>query len=159
MSAELEIHEVDDGLWLGPCPATPEFIRSLRQDYGIGGMVSVQTDEDLGAMGLSWTFLWRFLMSQGVSIERVPVVDFNDADLARNLETAAAAVASLRDAGHVTYLHCTAGINRSPTVAIAYLVASRGMELDAAWEQVVSRRASVPSRKALDLWMARRSED
>jgi hypothetical protein len=142
MSAALEIHEVDDGLWVGACPATPEFIRALRLSHDIGGIVSVQTDDDLDAMGLSWPFLWRFLMSQGMAIERVPVVDFNDADLALHLDAAVAAVAAMRDAGHNTYLHCTAGINRSPTVAIAYLVARRGMDLDEAWQQVVSRRAT-----------------
>lgn len=60
--------------------------------------------------------------------------------------------------GHV-YLHCTAGQQRSPTCAMAYLIGS-GMEKQAAIEKVKAARLGVWAgpvaidlwQKALDLW-------
>lgn len=149
-----EIHEVATGLWVGPCPDSPERIRSLRE-RSITGLVSVQTDEDLTDIGMSWPLLWRFLMAQGISAQRLPIVDFDERALTRGLPDAVAAVHEMRNGGHVTYLHCTAGINRSPTVAIAYLVQHHGLDLDTAWRQVTERRPSVPNRFALDRWTPR----
>lgn len=148
-----ELHEVADGLWVGPCPSSPERIRTLRA-RGITGLISVQTDEDLGELGMSWPLMWRFLMAQGISSQRLPIVDFDERALSRGLPEAVAAVHEMRSGGHPTYVHCTAGINRSPTVAIAYLMRHHDLELEAAWTRVTERRPSVPNRPALTRWHA-----
>jgi protein-tyrosine phosphatase len=58
----------------------------------------------------------------------------------------------LRDErGLSTYVHCTAGVNRAPTVVIAYLM-SLGASLDAAWAEVRAARRVFPLRSALDRW-------
>lgn len=155
MRSPFEFHEVGDGLWVGPCPDSPEKIRALGQ-RGITGLVSVQTDGDLGAMGMSWPLLWRFLMAQQIASTRFPIEDFDDLSLVRGLPGAVAAVQEMRAAGRVTYLHCTAGLNRSPTVAIAWLVQHQGHALDLAWDQVNARRPVVPNRAALERWQALR---
>lgn len=149
-----EFHEVHDGLWVGPCPDSPERIRKLRE-RGITGLVCVQTDEDL-ADRVPWLLLWRFLMAQGIASQRVPIEDFAEVALARGLPAAVAAVQDMVIAKRITYLHCTAGVNRSPTVAIAWLMQHGGMELDAAWDQVTGRRPSAPNRPALTRWQANR---
>lgn len=146
-----QIDEVADGLWVGPCPSSPERIRSLRE-RGITGLVSVQTDSDLQATGLSWPLMWRFLLAQGLACQRQAIEDFNDRALRGGLDLAVQAVDELRRAGHPVYLHCTAGVNRSPTVAIAWLVKHGGMDLDAAWQQVTERRSCQPNRVVLEAW-------
>lgn len=155
MRQPFEIHEVGDGLWVGPCPDSPERIKVLRTQ-GVTGLVNVQTDNDLASLGMGWPLLWRFLMGQGIASQRHPIEDFDDLALVRGLPGAVAVVAEMRESGRVTYLHCTAGINRSPTVAIAYLVQHHGYSLDAAWDQVTGRRDTVPNRAALERWNALR---
>ena len=154
---KLPIDEVFPGLWVGPCPATPEFIRQLTQDYGVKRLVSVQTDDDLGQRSLAWDTLWMGLMTSGISPKRVPITDFDDDALRRGLDDAVEAVDLAMSLPRVTYLHCTAGVNRSPSVAIAWLMAAKGMSLDEAWQQVTSRRSSQPNRRALTAWWRDRS--
>lgn len=148
-----EFHEVADGLYVGPCPNSPERIRQMKLQ-GLTGVVSVQTDDDLHSMGMNYPLLWKFLMGQGFSCHRHPIEDFNQRALTAQLDHAVALVDDLRRAGRPTYLHCTAGVNRSPTVAIAYLIQHQNMSLDDAWEQVTTRRPSVPNRLALERWLA-----
>ena len=150
-----DIHEIQPGLWLGPCPRSPEFIRALREDYGIDSLVSVQTDADLRAMGLSWATLWRVLMARDIAASRVPIVDFDDSSLRAGLTDAVQAVQSMRAAGRTVYVHCSIGINRSPTVVIAWLVRHGGLSLDEAWQLVRERRPQVmPNHLALTAWLA-----
>ncbi len=151
------IHEVADGVWVGPCPSTPEFIRSLSREYGVKSLVTVQTDDDLAGVGMDWGLMWSFLMTNSISPTRKPIVDFDDDALARGLQGAVDAVQRARAAGRVVYLHCTAGVNRSPSVAIAWLVAHQGLSLDEAWTQVTSRRRCDPNRRALERWQAARA--
>lgn len=156
MARTLPFDEIEEGLWLGPCPHTPELIARLRSDCGVTGLLSVQTDQDLNSMGLSWPLMWRFLMHQGISATRCPIVDFDDRSLLSRLDDAVDALDDLRSAGQTTYVHCTAGLNRSPTVTIAWLADRREMGLDAAWTLVTSRRRCAPHRKLLETWLARR---
>jgi hypothetical protein len=150
-SPGFEFHEVFERLTVGPCPNTPERIRAVKQ-AGYTAVVSVQTDEDLTELGLSWPLLWKFLVGQGLSCQRVPIRDFDQKALARGLEEAVAAVNDLHRSGHRVYLHCTAGVNRSPSVAIAWLMAHQQMELEVAWELVTARRPSAPHRSAIEAW-------
>ncbi len=48
------------------------------------------------------------------------------------------------------YLHCNAGLNRAPTLAIAYLRAHRRMSLDEALAHVKKRRACGPFMTVLE---------
>ena len=148
-----QIDEVAPGLWVGPVPDSPEKIAGLKQK-GVSGLVSVQTDRDLQSVGVPWPLMWNFLMAQGIAAHRQPIVDFDETALVRGLNAAVAAVAEMRAGNRITYLHCTAGVNRSPTVAIAWLVRHGGVDLETAWTQVTSRRPSAPHRSALERWLA-----
>lgn len=150
-----EFHEVFDRLSVGPCPNTPERIRALKL-AGFTAVISVQTDEDLTGLGMSWPLLWKFIVGQGLSCQRVPIRDFDLKALAAGLDSAVTAVQDLHRSGHRVYLHCSAGVNRSPSVAIAFLMAHYAMNLDEAWEIVTSRRPSMPHRSAIEAWHAAR---
>ena len=61
----------------------------------------------------------------------------------------------MRAAGRTVYVHCSIGINRSPTVVIAWLVRHGGLSLDEAWQLVRERRPQVmPNHLALTAWLA-----
>jgi protein-tyrosine phosphatase len=54
-------------------------------------------------------------------------------------------------AGHTVYVHCNAGMNRSPSTVVAYLHWVRGIGLDEAVEYVTSRHLSDPYVEAIRL--------
>ena len=148
-----EFAEVHDGLYVGPCPHSPERIRRLKET-GIDGLVCVQTDRDLETFGMAWPVMWKYLMAQGIVCFRRPIVDFDDKALRSGLTEAVDGVAELRGAGRRVYVHCSAGVNRSPTVAIGYLVRHCGMDVETAWQQVTTRRSCAPNRAVLTAWAA-----
>jgi protein-tyrosine phosphatase len=52
-------------------------------------------------------------------------------------------------AGERVYLHCNAGLNRAPTVAVAYLHRHHGLSLEDACAVVKAQRPCVPYMRAL----------
>ena len=157
MQPLLDVNEVFPGLWVGPMPTTVAFVQALRETRGVAGVVSLQTDEDLLDWSLTWEKMVALLREGGISaVERVPIIDFSDGSLSQGIPLAIQAVARLREERRSVYLHCTAGINRSPTVAIAYLIEHERMSPDQAWDDVHSRRRVLPRRGALERWLAKR---
>lgn len=145
--------EVEDGLFLGPCPSSPEAVQALAE-RGVTQLLSVQTDDDIRGMGLSWDLLWNFLMRSGIAPVRIQIVDFNDQSLRRNLPEAVSSLEMMLRMRQPVFVHCSVGIHRSSTVVVAYLMAVRGMEMDAAIALVRERRAIVqPNRNALQGWV------
>ncbi len=152
--APFAFDEIEPGLFLGPCPSSPEAVAALAE-RGVTQLLSLQTDSDLRGMGLSWSLLWGFLMRHGINPARVEIVDFNDASLQRNLHEAVSSLHLLRRMQQPVYVHCSVGIHRSSTVVVAYLMACRGMTREAALELVQTRRPQVqPNANALDGWIA-----
>ena len=107
---------------------------------GVTAVLSLQTDDDLTNAGLRWEQLQQWYASAGITPRRVPIRDYSVEDLAAKLDDAVNELAALLAAGHRVCLHCTAGINRSPTVAIAYLVKMQGMPLAEAVNVVTTAR-------------------
>jgi protein-tyrosine phosphatase len=74
----------------------------------------------------------------------------------RKLPKCVAAVEQILEAGETLYLHCTAGINRSPTVAAAYLYGCLHWPLERALEHVRGSRGCCPDadviRRASRTW-------
>jgi hypothetical protein len=156
----LDASLVAPGLLLGPMPATPRFVRSLHHNLEVTGIVSLQTNVDLLTLGFDWKQMAKMLREGGISaVERVPVPDFDERSLALALDAAVAAIHRLRDEqGLTVYVHCTAGVNRSPTAVIAYLEQHGGFSLDEAWDEVHRKRRVLPHRSALELWRDRREQ-
>src|SRR5882762_990726 len=84
-----------------------------------------------------------------VSVIVPPLPDGDDRHLAAHLGDIVALLGRLVDAGERIYLHCTGGLNRAPTAAIAYLHAREGLSLEAARDTVKRARHCVPYMRAL----------
>jgi protein-tyrosine phosphatase len=80
---------------------------------------------------------------------RIPIREFDDDDLIRRLRPAARCVDELLRVGHRLYLHCNAGLERSPSVAVAYLVWYRNLALGEALAAVSAGRPCRPREWAL----------
>jgi protein-tyrosine phosphatase len=121
----------------------------LRDEHGVTAVVSLQDDADLASKRLRATDLAQACAALGLQHHRVPVADGDPEALAIRLPVIVDRLHALIDAGGRVYLHCNAGYNRAPTVAIAYVHVHLGLSLDDACALVKQRRSCVPYLSAL----------
>ncbi len=138
-----------DRLWVGRL-IRPEEVKLLLQ-MGITHVVSLQSDEDLANYGISVKKLLKAYESAGIELRRIATQDFNQEAISKNLANCVGEVESALELRWAkVYLHCTAGINRSPTVAAAYLIRSRKIPAQAAFDYVSERRHCSPYLAVLE---------
>ncbi|HEY8516056.1 MAG TPA: dual specificity protein phosphatase family protein [Candidatus Binatia bacterium] len=142
---------LDGQLVVGEYP-TPADAVWLREEHRIDAVVSLQDDADLASKNLRLAELVQAYAEAGIAFHHHPVADGDAEDLARSLPAILARLEELLAAGRRVYVHCNAGFNRAPTVAIAYLRAHRGMSHEEAWRSVKERRSCAPYRRALELF-------
>jgi protein-tyrosine phosphatase len=130
----------------------PEDAAWLAGEHGVTAVVSLQDDADLAGKGLELRALERAYRTHGLAFHRIPVPDGDDRNLAARLGEIVALIARVVDEGGRVYLHCNAGLNRAPTVAIAYLHVREGLPLQAARDDVKQRRHCVPYMRALETY-------
>ncbi len=151
----ISYNQILDDLWVGSYPQSPEDVLHLKS-LGIDAILNLQSADDLDQRAVSWDMFWKFYVRQGFTVERVEITDFDPDDLLARLQHAVDALEQLHADGRAVYLHCTAGLNRSPTTAIAYLVQSRDMTLEDATKFVADRRECVPYPEVLESWLRKR---
>ena len=138
-----EVAVILPDLRIGEYP-TPQDAAWLADTHGITAVVSLQDDADLACKDLSLRSLENAYRAASIRFERVPMHDGDMDHVALRLDEALALVAWNASEGRSVYLHCNAGMNRAPTVAIAFLHVHRGFALEDAREHVKQRRACVP---------------
>jgi protein-tyrosine phosphatase len=147
---------VADDLLVGAYVAGEDFAW-LRAEHRVTAVLCLQDDADFAARGLVASVLAEASTAAGIQWSHVPVRDADVEALGYRLDEIVARLAALVAAGERVYLHCSAGFNRAPTAAIAYLHVHGGLALDAATAQVEERRSCQPYPEALRLFLARRS--
>jgi protein-tyrosine phosphatase len=135
-------------LLIGEYPRV-EDLAWLRDVHGVTAVMSLQDDADLASKRLHAAELEDACAELGVTFARLPVTDGDPDALAARLPAAVARLHALIAAGERVYLHCNAGYNRAPTVAIAYLHVHHRIALAEACELVKARRSCVPYVSAL----------
>jgi protein-tyrosine phosphatase len=78
-----------------------------------------------------------------------PIEDFNRAELQTCLPDSVAALERMLKQGHSVYVHCSAGVNRSPTVVAAYLHWCLGYELLQAFIHLHACHYCLPDAEAI----------
>ena len=152
--SRLSYCDLGSGIFLGACPRGGDHAVFLRGELEVDVVINLQTDEDFRALGLRWESMWRALVSQRLNVLRVPIRDLDARDLATKLGDAVDTVAETLEMDNRIYLHCTVGINRSPTVAIATLAGPLGMGYEKALEHVRACRPKVvPDEDAIRAWL------
>jgi protein-tyrosine phosphatase len=150
----LNLSEIIPGrLWVGGYVREEEVPRLRRM--GISAVVNLQTDEDLLHHGVSPDALALAYEKAGIELRRLPIPDFSGKELGHWLPAATAQVAEvLADPAAKLYLHCTAGVNRSPTAAAGYLIKLLGISPRDACSYLVSRRDCDPTLEILENYEA-----
>jgi len=131
-------------LYVGSCPINPADIDRLQQEFGISAVLNMQTDDDFAYWGIDWERLETHYRRQGIAVRRVPIHDFEPGDLRQNLVASVQALDELMRRGHTVYVHCSAGINRSPSTVVAYLHWIEGRSLEEAVAHVTRCRNCDP---------------
>ena len=149
--------DLDEQLAVGSHPHAPEHVDQLAA-AGVGAVLNLQTDDDLGERGVHWPLLWQLYVQRRIRVTRVPIVDHDRADLQSHLTEAVAELQRFVEAERKVYVHCSAGLNRSPTVLIGWLITHRGLSLGEAQEWLESRHSCVPYPDVLERWLAASAE-
>jgi len=136
-------------LLVGEYP-TPDDVAWLRSEHGVTAVLSLQDDADLGSKGLRLRDLERAYVANALQFRRIPVPDCDNDILAARLDASIAVLRAWHAEGGRVYLHCNAGMNRAPTVAIAYLHVVHGLPLLEARDFVKQRRYCVPYMRVLE---------
>lgn len=134
---------LENKLLFGSCPMTAGDI-ALLKDTGITAVLNLQTNEDIEHRDIDWAGMEAAYRELGVAIRRFPIEDFSPVDMRKKLRQCVRLLAEMIQAGHVVYLHCNAGINRSPTAAVAYLHWVEKWDLQEAHEYILRCRPCDP---------------
>ena len=155
----MNVDGIQPRLLVGSCPTSRADIDQLKAGFGVTAVLNLQTEDDFRYMRIDWPDLETHYRKTGIVVRRNPVRDFDPVSLRENLPQCVTHLDALLRAGHTVYVHCNAGINRSPTTIIAYLHWVEGQELgEAAW-LVTSRHACEPYimaiSQATEAWQSR----
>ena len=140
----MDVSQILPNLFVGSYPKSTDDIDRLKRDFAVTAVLNVQTDEDMAYWGVNWYRLEPYYRDAGIEIRRVPVRDFDADDLRRNLPKCVDALGALLRQGGTVYVHCNMGINRSPSVVIAYLHWSLEWDLESAVDHVLKCRSCDP---------------
>jgi protein-tyrosine phosphatase len=142
---------ISHNLLIGSSLLDENEIGNLRA-LGITAILSLQSEEDVGKNGIAWEE--KAALAAKLTFCNVSVNDFDKADLRRKLPACVSELDAMLKAGHVVYLHCTAGVSRSPTVAAAYLHRYLGWSLQRALVHVREARDCSPDGEAIhNAWL------
>lgn len=147
---------LDGALLIGEYP-TPDDVVWLREEHGIEAVLSLQDDFDLAYKSLDVAALRRAYAGAGVEWHRFGITDGEPRDVLRVLGPVLETLHRLLEQGCCVYVHCNAGFNRAPTIAIAYLHAHCGLGIDEAHDRVRARRACAPYLTVLRGYFSRDS--
>jgi len=109
---------VTPSLLVGPAPCDSEEYEELKAER-VTAILSLQSEEDLDDR--TPADVKKAAEAAHFVFRNVRVLDFDALDLKRQLPLCVMALDELAAAGHRVYVHCTAGVTRSPTVIAAYL--------------------------------------
>jgi predicted protein tyrosine phosphatase len=147
----IDYNQILPNLFIGTYPQNAEDIRELKDRCGVTAVLNLQTDEDLCERNIDWQVMEVNYKKLDIEVRRVPMRDFDYEHQRQHLPEAVRVLAGLLASGHITYLHCNAGVGRSPLVAMAYLYWCRDLGLKKAIQHVRQRRYCAPYEDLLEV--------
>ena len=111
----------DKKIYIGPYPQSLDDFK-LISESGINSILNVQSDKDLIFRQINHQLQLKQAKGLGIKINRYPMEDFNQEDLAEKLKGAGDLLNKLLKEGNTVYVHCTAGMSRAAATVIIYLV-------------------------------------
>ena len=98
---------------------------------------------------ISWELFKEYYATNKLKFVHYPIYDFSDKDMRNKLRPAADALHHLVENKEIVYVHCTAGVNRSPSVISMYLCIYKNMTPSIAIHYVCLHRKWASPNKAI----------
>jgi atypical dual specificity phosphatase len=141
--------EISPQLVVGACPMTAADVSRIRKGTEVSAILSLQHDECLAYWGIDYDAIRDQAARLGLAIDRCPVRDFDIPNQRERLPYAVAALNRFLAEGHRTYVHCTAGLGRSPLAVLGYLSWLEGRPAGEAMHMILrARPGAVPAWEA-----------
>lgn len=141
--------EITSQILIGSCPMRPTDLDRVRNEARATAVMSLQHDECLAYWNIDAVQMQTKASVLGLTFARCPIRDFDISDMQRQLPRAVALLASLQLDRNRTYVHCTAGMGRSPLVVLGYLTWVDGLHPEEAIALILKGRpAAVPAWEA-----------
>lgn len=144
----LYYHYIQEDVLCGSQPRSVDDIELLRLE-NVATLLTLQQEKDLEYWGVDFSELEEAASDSDIEYVRVEAVDFDGDSLRRVLPRAVATLEKARLQSGRVYVHCTAGLGRSPAVIIASLFWLYDIDLDEAYEYVTSIRPCGPNKDAI----------
>jgi hypothetical protein len=126
----------------------PDLVR-IQAEERITGVLSLQHDECLAWWGIDEAAMKQAGSRLGLRMERCAIRDFDVSDMRRRLPDAVSVLADMLLGGLRVYVHCTAGMGRSPLVVLGYLALVEGEAPECSMERIrAGRPEAVPAWEA-----------
>jgi len=148
----MDYSKILSNLFVGSYPRSSDDIDGLKEG-GVTAVLNLQTDDDFRYLDIDWPAHRARYFAQHIEVRRVPIRDFDDDELRDKLPEAVRELDGLLENGHVVYVHCSAGVNRSPTVVIAYLHWVQGRSLEETDRHVRKCHRCLPVTRVIRLAM------
>ncbi|WP_347245930.1 dual specificity protein phosphatase family protein [Thermogutta sp.] len=142
------IDQILDNLFVGSSPVDYNDVESLKR-AGVTAVLNLQTDEDIASRDIQRSAIEMAYRRAGIKELREPIRDFDYDHLRARLPEVVEVLRRLLQSGHKVFVHCTAGMNRSPTVVIAYLHWVLGWDLGEAEAHVYAKHYCYPLTEAI----------
>ena len=143
--------EIRDDLIIGSCPITLDDFETIRRETGATAVLSLQSDQCRAHFAIDYARLVDCARTNNVALVNAPMLDFNIGDQRRRLPNAVRTLHNLLDSGHRVYVHCTAGLNRSPLTILGLFTFVELQSLEQALQSISAARPEAdPSLEAYD---------
>jgi len=136
-------HPITENLLVGACPRDRADIEQLKS-VQVEHVICLQSDRDFLAIGIDWKQMVADYAQHNIQLTRIAMTDFDEENIASLLSNAASIVSEATQSSNKVYLHCSAGRERAPTVAAAWLMREQKLSAEEACAKVTTARPSNP---------------
>ena len=116
----LKISQVTANIFVGGYPKTAKDLELLKKS-NISAILSIQSDQDFKNHGISPHYFELLCEEHSIRFRRHAIEDMDSADFINKAEGGATLLSDLLKEGGKVYVHCSAGIYRSPQMIALYL--------------------------------------
>jgi protein-tyrosine phosphatase len=150
---------IEQNIFVGSAPQAAIDVDRLKK-MKITSVVSLQSDHDFQTHHIDWPQLQSAYQQHDISVQRFPIIDFDETDLGNKLVPPVKTLNSLLLVGHRVYVHCNAGICRAPATVLGYLCHYRGMSMELGLQHIrLNRPQANPYRAAVLKALAQLQQD